>query len=139
MNHTTDEISRLETTGAYERDLEDNIPVLMLETTRKETFFLWKTCDEMPMISKIIPSVLDIEIDDKPEQPKTEEFIWKQATESFCKKMDETVRTMDSFYTYEKYSFLVRRARIYGSIQKVFPKEVQATMLYLSAISVLGW
>lgn len=58
-----DALSRLETTGADERDLEDDIAVLLLEMTFESTFCVCENCDALSVVNRRMPLVLDIEGD----------------------------------------------------------------------------
>lgn len=102
---SVDAMYRLGATGADERDLEDDIHVLLLEKKLEETIFLFKICDAMMKIGPMIPSALTIEVGDENQAPTTEELVQQQEMESFFRQKDETAGTTDSAITYQKMDF----------------------------------
>lgn len=97
MKHqAAEELSRLETTGDYERDLEDEITVLLLETTREATSCLFETFDGILEVNKRMTLVLDIEGEESIQMPTKEYFIQQQTEEDLCRQMAQAVRNSDS-------------------------------------------
>lgn len=113
-NQDADAFSVLETTGADERNLEDEIPVLYLEATRQETCCVCETCDGLSAENRRIPLVLDIEGSETILTPTTEYSIKRRAEDNFFKQKAQTVKNPESAYKYEKDGFIVRRAHIGG-------------------------
>lgn len=66
-----------------ERDLEDDISVLLLEKTCEDICCICKTWNAMQIISPMIPLVLDIKVKEKPQAPTKEELTRKHETERF--------------------------------------------------------
>lgn len=59
-NKASNALSRLETTGDNERELEEEIPVVLLEATRQATCYFFETYDGLSEVNTRIPLVLEI-------------------------------------------------------------------------------
>lgn len=63
-SHRRSALFSSETKGADERHLEEEIPVLLLETTLEATFRVFETCDGLSAVNPRMPLVLDIDGDE---------------------------------------------------------------------------
>ena len=132
-HQAADALSRLPTDGEDKAPLDDEIPVLVIQHDDEQT------------VSTVVCVHEQYETTDGPaiELPDgaltLDALIRAQKTDTFCKRIADTVDTPGSAFNYDRDGVLVRRSALDGSVQRVIPVAFRTHVLQLMhAIPLAG-
>lgn len=136
VHQDADALSRLPTTGNDTAPLDDEIPVLLFESTTDvgDDCIICLHDDEEEFVPDTgLVVVLAIEAQNTDVQPvSTEELLNAQSSDVYCKELVKSIGFAKSQFTRDRHGFLVRGSTIDGALQKVIPKSLQASLIFVA-------
>lgn len=122
-----DGLSRLNTDGHDDTDIDDKIPILAL--TKVDTKTIETFNKEVPASQQASPYLYLKQDDDTISR---ERFLREKARDAYCQNYASFITKVDSNITYDTEGYLVRIAHLDGALQKIVPTNLRKRVLHLA-------